>query len=263
MSNKAHIIDDVNFEWLEKIVRSAGEIAVRHFRNVTAQRKADHTLVTVADREVETFLRQALKEAFPADSLLGEEMGTQAGSSGRVWAIDPIDGTAAYASGLPVWGVSLGIIHHWEPVAGIFYLPLLDEVYVSHGQDALFQGRAVRVDDSGRVDDESFLAVTSRVYQEYRIDFVGKARSLGSTAAHMCYVARGSAVAALLGRPSVWDIAGVWPILRAAGGDLRCLPGYPLDLAALADGRRSPDPVLAGAPWALDSFCDHIQVMRR
>jgi myo-inositol-1(or 4)-monophosphatase len=263
MSDKAHIVDDVSFEWLEAIVRSAGEIAVRHFRNVTAQRKADRTLVTMADREVEAFLRQALKEAFPADSLLGEEMGALEGSSGRVWAIDPIDGTAAYASGLPVWGVSLGIMQNWEPVAGIFYLPLLDEVYLSHGQDALLRGRALRVDDSGRIDDESFLAVTSRVHQEYHIDFVGKARSLGSTAAHMCYVARGSAVAALLGRPSLWDIAGVLPILRAAGGDLRCLPGYPLDLAILADGRRCPDPVLAGAPWALDYFCEHIQIVRR
>lgn len=258
MSNKVHAIDDVDFEWLEQVVRSAGEIAVRHFRHVVAQRKADRTLVTIADREVEDFLRDALKEAFPSDSLLGEEMGTQKGSSGRVWAIDPIDGTAAYASGLPVWGVSLGIMHNWEPVAGIFYLPLLDEIYISHGPDALFRGQALRVDDSGHVDDESFLAVTSRVHQEYHIDFVGKVRSLGSTAAHVCYVARGSAVAALLGRPYLWDIAGVLPILRAAGGDLRCLPGYPLDLGALVDGRRCPDPILAGAPWALDYFCKHI-----
>jgi myo-inositol-1(or 4)-monophosphatase len=258
MSNKVHVIDDVDFGWLEQVVRSAGEIAVRHFRHVAAQRKADRTLVTIADREVEDFLRDALKKAFPSDSLLGEEMGAQEGSSGRVWAIDPIDGTAAYASGLPVWGVSLGIMHNWEPVAGIFYLPLLDEIYISHGPDAVFRGQALRVDDSGHIDDESFLAVTSRVHQEYRIDFVGKARSLGSTAAHVCYVARGSAVAALLGRPYLWDIAGVLPILRAAGGDLRCLPGYPLDLAALADGRRCPDPILAGAPWALDYFCKHI-----
>jgi myo-inositol-1(or 4)-monophosphatase len=253
---------DVNFEWLEEIVRAAGDIALQHFRHVTTARKADHTVVTVADGQVETFLRLALSQAFPADSLLGEEMGVRKGRSQRVWAIDPIDGTAAYATGLPVWGVSLGLLQGWEPVAGIFYLPLLDELYLSQGRDAFFNCQSIQVDNSGHIDDESFLCVTSGAHRKYHIDFIGKTRSLGSTAAHICYVARGAAVAALLGRPSLWDIAGSLSILRAAGGDLRYLSGRSLDLAPLADGRKCSEPVLAGAPWALDYFAQRIQVVR-
>jgi myo-inositol-1(or 4)-monophosphatase len=257
------LINDVDFEWLEAIVRAAGEIALKHFHHVTAQRKTDTTLVTNADREVERFLRETISQAFPADSVLGEEMGARKGRSGRVWAVDPIDGTAAYAAGLPVWGVSIGILQDREPVAGIFYLPVVDEVYASQGQEALFNGKVIQADDSRHIDDESFLAVTSGTHRKYHIDFVGKTRSLGSTAAHVCYVARGSAVAALLGRPYLWDIAGVLPILRAAGGDLRCLTGYPPDIASMVDGQRCPEPVLAGAPWALDYFCERIQIVQR
>jgi myo-inositol-1(or 4)-monophosphatase len=255
--------DDVDFRWLEEIVQAAGDIALKHFRQVTTARKADNTVVTIADREVEAFLRDALLQAFPADSLLGEELGAQGGNSRRLWAIDPIDGTAAYAAGLPVWGVSVGILQDWEPVAGIFYLPLLKELYLSHGNDALFNGRSIHVDASNHIDDESFLSVTSAAHRKYRIDFIGKTRALGSTAANICYVARGTAVAALLGRPSLWDIAGVLPALRVAGGDLRCLSGRPLDLAALADGHKCPDPVLAGAPWALDYFSRRIEVLQQ
>lgn len=262
MDRQSNPSSDVDFEWLEEIVRAAGEIALQHFRQVTTRRKADHTVVTVADREVETFLRSALSGAFPADSLLGEEMGARRGHSRRVWAIDPIDGTAAYAAGLPVWGVSLGLLQDWEPVAGILYLPLLDELYLCQGRDAFFNCHSIHVDNSSHIDDESFLCVTSRAHRKYHIDFIGKTRSLGSTAAHICYVARGMAVAALLGRPSLWDIAAALSILRAAGGNLRYLSGRSLDLAALADGRKCSEPVLAGAPWALDYFAQRIQVVQ-
>ncbi|GAB4537399.1 MAG: inositol monophosphatase family protein [Anaerolineae bacterium] len=254
--------DDIDFGWLEDIVRAAGEIALQHFRRVTTSRKADNTVVTVADCQVETFLRDALSQAFPADGLLGEEWGVRQGHTGRVWAIDPIDGTAAYAAGLPVWGVSVGLLRDWMPIAGIFYLPLLDELYISHGQDALFNGQSIHVDDSHHIDDESFLSVTSAAHRKYRINFAGKTRALGSTAANICYVARGTAVAALIGRPSLWDIAGVLPILRAAGGELRYLSGHSLDLAMLADGRKCPYPVLAGAPWALDYFSARIELLQ-
>jgi myo-inositol-1(or 4)-monophosphatase len=256
------LIEDIDFQWLEKTVRAAGDIALQHFRQVTTTRKDDNTVVTVADREVESFLRNALEQAFPADILLGEELGTREGRSRRAWAIDPIDGTAAYAAGLPVWGVSVGILEDWEPRAGMLYLPLVNELYLSHGRDALFNGQSIQVDNGQTIDDESFLSVTSAAHRKYRIDFIGKTRAMGSTAANMCYVARGTAAGALVGRPSLWDIAGALPILRVAGGDLRYLSGRHIDLRALADGRRCPEPVLAGAPWALDYFSERIEVLQ-
>ncbi len=262
---ESYPIGDVDFEWLEKVVRHAGEIALRHFRKVRATRKADNTVVTAADGEVEAFLRDALSRAFPADGFLGEEMGSSAGRSGRTWVIDPIDGTASYALGLPVWGVSVGLMRDQDrqPVAGLFYMPLVNELYLSHGSDASFDGQPMHVDDSGAIDGESSLLVISEVHRIFRIDFPGKVRALGSVAAHLCYVARGTALAALLRSFSIWDIAGTLPILRAAGGDLRYLSGRALDPAELAEGRKCTEPVLAGAPWALDYFSQRVKDLDR
>jgi myo-inositol-1(or 4)-monophosphatase len=256
---ESYPIEDVDFEWLEKVIRHAGEIALRHFRKVKATRKADNTVVTAADGEVEAFLRDALSRAFPADGFLGEEMGSSAGRSRRTWVLDPIDGTASYVSGLPVWGVSIGIVQDRQPVAGMFYMPLVNELYLSHGNDALFDGQPMRVDDSGHVDSESSLLVTSEAHRTFRIDFIGKTRALGSAAAHLCYVARGTALATLLRYFSIWDIAAALPILRVAGGELRYLSGRALDPAELADGRKCLEPVLVGAPWALDYLVGRIE----
>jgi myo-inositol-1(or 4)-monophosphatase len=253
-------VHDVDFVWLERIVRAAGDIALRHFQRTTAMRKQDNTLVTVADREIETYLRGELGRAFPNDTLLGEEYTSHDGDSGRVWAIDPIDGTAAYAAGLPVWGVSIGILQAGQSVAGVFYVPVLDEYYSGNGRQALLNHQPIHVDDSGHVDGETLLCVTSEAHRHYRIDFSGKTRAFGSAAAHICYVARGTATAAVLGHLALWDMAGALPVLRAAGGDLVYLPDGDSspDLAALTDGRKSPRPLMAGAPWALRYFAPRV-----
>ena len=255
-------VDDVDFEWLEQVIRAAGEIALRHFRHVTPERKPDNTPVTVADRQIEESLRDTLGQRFPEDGLVGEEMKTHSGRSGRVWVIDPIDGTAAYAGGLPVWGISVGILQGWQSVAGVFYMPLIDEFYLCDGQRALLNGDPIQVDTSGDVDANSFLCITAEAHRDYSIDFVGKARAFGSMAAHICYVARGTAVAALVGRVALWDIAGALPLLRLAGGDMSSLSGQPLDLATMTGVGKLPEPLLAGAPWALSYFRERITERR-
>ncbi len=262
-TDTSFLLNDLDFAWLEQLVRRAGEIALRHFRRTTIQRKADNTIVTIADGEVEHFLRDALADAYPDDGFLGEEMSAQSGPSGRVWVIDPIDGTSAYAAGLPVWAVSVGVLINGEPLAGAVYLPLVDEYYSSDGRVARLNGAPIHVDDSGQIGDETLLCVTSEAHRHYRIEFSGKTRAFGSSAAHICYVARGAAVAAVLGHQALWDIAGALPILRAAGGNLVCLPdGAPLTgIAAWVDGRKSPYPLLASAPWAVPYFLDRVTLL--
>ncbi len=259
----ADLLTEVDFAWLEQLVRRAGDIALRHYRKSTATRKKDNTLVTVADGEIEHFLRDALAKAFPHDTLLGEEMKTQAGTGERVWAIDPIDGTAAYAAGLPVWAISVGILVRGEPVAGVVYLPVVDEYYYSDGRVARLNGEQIHVDDSKQVNDETLLCITSEAHRHYRIDFKGKTRAFGSSAAHICFVARGSAAAVVLGHQALWDVAGALPVLRAAGGDLICLPDGepPSDIASWIGGRKSPCPLLAGAPWALKYFLNRVTLL--
>jgi myo-inositol-1(or 4)-monophosphatase len=77
-------------------------------------------------------------------------------------------------------------------------------------------------------------------------------------AADLCYVARGSATGALIGRANLWDIAAGLPILRAAGGDVRGLSGADLAVPELLDGRKLSEPIVAAAPAMLDTLRGYI-----
>lgn len=87
--------------------------------------------VTEADRASEQAMRAVIAAHFPDHGILGEEFGESAGSSGYQWVLDPIDGTRAFISGLPLWGVLIGLTYEGAPIAGVMDQPYLDERY--HG----------------------------------------------------------------------------------------------------------------------------------
>lgn len=111
---------------LAAILTTAGAQALGFFDSLAdraVEAKAPGDLVSDADRAVEATIRGLLVRTFPADGVLGEEMGGSA--TGRFWAVDPIDGTANFLSGLPFWTISLGLIDGGQPVAGGIYAPAL------------------------------------------------------------------------------------------------------------------------------------------
>ena len=118
---------------LAEVARGA---ALRYFRSDTL--RVDNKLsaegafdpVTIADREVETAIRSILAQMRPADGVLGEEHSNTAGTSGRTWVIDPIDGTRAFMCGLPTWGVLIALNDGARPVLGVMDQPFTGERYV-------------------------------------------------------------------------------------------------------------------------------------
>ena len=86
--------------------------------------------VTVADRAAERAMRAVLAERRPDDAILGEEYGAQAGTSGLTWVLDPIDGTRAYLSGTPTWGVLISVADASGPVLGVIDQPFIGERFV-------------------------------------------------------------------------------------------------------------------------------------
>lgn len=250
------------------LVRQASEVALRHFGRVRAREKADRTLVTEADEEVERLLFEGLSRRFPGETLVGEESGASGPLTGPVWSVDPIDGTAAYLSRLPHWGVSVGLLVDGRPVLGVVDLPALGETYWAfEGGGSWMEtarwGRerlAVRPGpDLGR---ESLLCVPSNVHRRYRVDFPGKVRSLGSTVCHVLLVARGDAAGAL-NRVHLWDLAGCSAVLVEAGGRLATLDGGPVNLLGLLPGRGPMPCVLAASPGHMDDLGRRIQVLPR
>ncbi|MDE2999332.1 MAG: inositol monophosphatase [Gemmatimonadota bacterium] len=233
----------IDVKWILDIAREAGGIALSHFGRTEGTLKADNSWVTQADVDVEAFLRKELESRRPNDAILGEEGANPTPSSPVVWAIDPIDGTRAFNHGLPVWGVSIGVFEDGEPTKGVFVLPVLGDVYYADGATAFYNGRAL-APPAPVLDANALLLVSEGAFKRLRIDYPGKTLSLGSAAAHLCYVARGSAAGAF-DHASIWDYAAGAAILNALGIRLRYLSGRTVDFEELFDAKAAPEPTLA------------------
>ena len=116
------------------LVEEAGRLALAHFRQpIEVENKLGPGAfdpVTAADRGVEALIRAGLGRAWPDSPIQGEEEGFTPGASEWSWIIDPIDGTRAFISGVPAWGILLGLLKAGRPVAGIMRQPYLDETFL-------------------------------------------------------------------------------------------------------------------------------------
>ena len=113
----------MRLELARNVARQAGDVTLDYFRrdNLRVERKADDSPVTAADREAETVIRERIAAEFPDDTIVGEETGTSEGTSGYLWAVDPIDGTKYYARGIPLYSVSLALGRDGELILGIVF----------------------------------------------------------------------------------------------------------------------------------------------
>jgi histidinol phosphatase-like enzyme (inositol monophosphatase family) len=212
---------------------SAGKLTLKYFQhdNFAVERKSDQSPVTVADRSAEQLLRDRIKAAFPHDGILGEELGQAAGTSGFNWIVDPIDGTKAFISGVPLYGTMVGIEHEGQCVAGVVYIPGLDEgVYASVGQGTWhfkgdFHQVQVRVSKKPRLADGLF--VTSQI-DSFAQRGAWPAYEALQKSAYItrtwgdCYgyllVATGRAELMVDPIANLWDLAAIQPIIEEAGG---------------------------------------------
>lgn len=123
--------------YLPTVFEATGALALQHFRaELFAEDKGSihgYDPVTEADRGIEDILRAAVAERYPDHQFTGEERGTS-GPDGRYrWVVDPIDGTKAFVSGVPMWGTLVGLLDDGEPVAGWLHQPYLQETFAAVG----------------------------------------------------------------------------------------------------------------------------------
>ncbi|NTV64445.1 MAG: inositol monophosphatase [Oscillochloris sp.] len=256
-------MSDVDIAEVQAWAREGGQLARRYFNNVARQHKADSTWVTQADLEVEQLLRERIAASYPEHGVMGEEQGIGAIEREYVWSLDPLDGTGAFVAGLPIWGVSIGLLRRGVPYLGVIYLPILDDCYWADAEGPAYRNEEqISVIVPAAIDCNDWIAVSSHVHRTFNISFPGKTRTLSSVAADLCYVARGSAVGALISRATLWDIAAGMAILRAAGGVVRRLSGVELEMPALLDGRKLPEPIIAAAPAMFDQLRSYVTRVR-
>src|SRR5699024_11993837 len=106
------------------IARKGGDHTLTHFNTaVEVERKSDDSPVTIADRETEEVMREAIAEQFPDHGIIGEEDGRANESSSVQWILEPIDGTKSFIHGVPLYTTLTGEVMDDEPVVGAIYTP--------------------------------------------------------------------------------------------------------------------------------------------
>ncbi|MGI4777994.1 MAG: histidinol-phosphatase [Janthinobacterium lividum] len=125
---------------------AAAAHSMMHFRTaLSVDTKADESPVTVADRAAETAMREILNATSPTDGIYGEEHGPERIDAGRVWVLDPIDGTRSFITGSPLWGTLIGVLEGDRVVLGMVDMPVLRERWFGQaGVGAERNGQAVR-----------------------------------------------------------------------------------------------------------------------
>lgn len=148
-----------------EIVRLAGEIALRYYQsqNLRIEEKMDRTVVTRADREAEAELRALIERKFPSDAIVGEEHGRKTGTSGWTWYLDPIDGTQAYARGVPLFGNLIGIELNGESRIGVIFMPALGEMVWADKGGGCHWMKGMRLEGKRWIDGEVSRATVSGV----------------------------------------------------------------------------------------------------
>ena len=131
-----------------KAARAAGNILLRNLNrleSINVVEKARQDYASDVDRDAEDAAVRELRRAMPDVGVLGEESG-QSGNTRTTWVIDPLDGTSNYIRGLPHYCVSIAMVENGEPVHGVIYDPIRNELFTaSKGSGALLNGVRIRV----------------------------------------------------------------------------------------------------------------------
>jgi histidinol-phosphatase len=219
-----------------ELAECAAPKILSQFHNCTVSYKSDGTEVTEADRAAESIMRELIAQRFPDDDVLGEEWGRSGnGLSARMWILDPIDGTAWFTMGIPVFGTLVALCEYDEPVLGVIHFPAMGEtVYASKGQGCWFRrGKGnpslVRVAATVPLKSATVCASgphasniqsfpNSRPYNLTGIIAQARKFKFGPDCLQHALVARGRINAAIDTVMKSWDIAALVPCIEEAGG---------------------------------------------
>ena len=234
------------YDLIKNIARSAGPLFLEGYtqaKKITYKSAVD--LVTDYDVKVELYLKEKLAEAFAEHTLVGEETSEGITHPEKAIYIDPIDGTTNFVHGIPFCAISIGIWEGGEPVAGVVYNPVLDELfYAEKGKGAYCNDKALQV--SGAETLEKSLIATGFPYtkveqgEDFRwvmksmeavLPYTRDIRRLGSAALDLCNVARGTFEGYYEINLKPWDVAAGVLMVKEAGGSVSRHDGgaYTLD----------------------------------
>jgi len=215
---------------LQEELHRLGGLQLAGFRALDAQdvrvkdESGEPSVVTRYDVETESMLRDWVRRAFPGHGFLGEELGHSGGDPAHTWICDPIDGTANFVDGVPVWGTSLGYWRDGRPEQAWIYFPALGQMFTAgRGSGAFLNGKSIHTSTAPAYTLLTSVGLESRTHLRHTLHLRARVRILGSAIANLCYTASGTLVASIT-RAKLWDVAAGALVVQEAGGVVDATP---------------------------------------
>ncbi len=225
------------------ITERACTIPRKYFRaEFDVEHKQDKSPVTIADQETEQFIREALQSRFPEHAIFGEEFGRGETSREYEWIIDPIDGTRAFVSGMPLYGMLLALIKNNQPQLGVIRMPELNEVFVGDCQTAtLNQIEKLQCSNVTSIDDaityinegEKINQVNPQLFT--RLSKCGRVMRLGYDCYPHALLAAGKVDVVIDFDLKPYDYFSLIPVIEGAGGVITDWGGQSLVMESKGD----------------------------
>jgi histidinol phosphatase-like enzyme (inositol monophosphatase family) len=227
-----------------ELATAAGDVILPLFRaengleDKGAAKSAAFDPVTLADRGAEAAIRRLIAERYPDHGVIGEEYGEDRPDTEFVWVLDPIDGTRAFISGLPVWTTLIALRHQGRPVVGLIGQAYLGEAFVGSRRGAsLVRGSdlyPLRVRPCPALSQALIATTDQNIFQGENADRWTKVRKAARLARYGCdayayaMVALGTMDAVVETGLKAWDIEAAIPVIEGAGGFITHWNGEPI-----------------------------------
>jgi myo-inositol-1(or 4)-monophosphatase len=218
-------------EFLDRLADAAAGAIMPHFRTrfVVEHKGGDgFDPVTVADRAAEEAMRRLISATFPDHGIVGEEFPSERADAENVWVLDPIDGTRAFISGLPLWGTLIGLLSGGKPVLGMMAQPFTGERYVGDGSKAWYAGpggaktlatrRCDRLADATLFTTSPFLFDAVELPAYRRVEAAARLTRYGCDCYAYAMLAAGHADVVVEAGLKPYDIVALIPVIEGAGG---------------------------------------------
>ncbi len=247
----------------KSLINEAGVRASYFYGRGLKKKRFDEEVVTATELAVLDLFRNAISSSFPEHGIFGQgNLEPKYTHSGKryLWVFDPLDGVANFQAGLPIWGLSLGLMENFWPLFGICFFPATNDLFVA-GPDGLATHNGETITDipnPREINDESMLFVYSRFHRYYTTDFPGKVRNLGSTLAHLCYVAMGIADGAIIRNESFENLLAAEILNRNAGKRMYRLDGSEYHVADGLEGPKVHEDILVTSPNLVKDILGYI-----
>ncbi len=218
-------------EFLRKLAAAAANETLPRFRAhgaVDNKQAGGFDPVTEADRGAERAIRELIRQTYPDHGIVGEEFGAENPDAENVWVIDPIDGTRAFITGLPVWGTLTGLVTRGRAEAGFMSQPFTGELFFCDGNSSYYEGPGgasqIRTRGTRELSEATILTTTPALYSGVKrerydeLESVCRLARYGTDCYAFAMLASGFADVVCETGLNSYDIAALIPIIEKAGG---------------------------------------------